>query len=177
MTQVLTITITIEVPDGVTVAAAAPAAAHVERPAAPERSERPGPVATGYRLGHAQTAVLTALADRHGRLADPTGHAVAKLAEIAGSPSVNQCAGVLRKLDDLGLVERTLPSARRTSRVVLTPKGWEAIGRSPVRAEDIDTSTAEPAAPSPAPAMPVLGRIERRSFDPDRVRENGASAL
>lgn len=181
MSQTITLTITLEVPDGAQVAVTPPtpevvAAVDVAGERRPRLAVTPdAPEIPRLKLGRTQKAFLHALAERHGRIADPKGFAGSRLCEIAGSQH-GPGSGVIKRLDELGLVERTMPNPRRITRIVLTPAGWEAIGQTPPHSSTIDKAREKPTEPTEPerPAMPVLGPIERRPFDPDQIRADQA---
>lgn len=185
MTQTidLTFSLRLTIPDGVQLVSGPTAAAVVEQLPPPavlaDVLELPTAKATTakrpLRLGKLQRALLWALASRHGRVSDPNGKAAVRLSEIAGASSVESTSTALKRLEEEGLVDRTMPNARRTSRIVLTGEGWSAIGQTPPQAETIDTRPRPAAKPAGARlAVPVLGPIERRPFDPDEVRATQA---
>lgn len=187
MTQTITLTfsLTLELPDGVTIETAptvSPKAAAVVAQLPPPIRAVPDPPVDGRtsRLGPLQRSLLQALASRHGRLADPQGRATIRLAELAEAPAARAATMAVQKLEERGLIERTMLNSRRTSRIVLTAEGWAAIGQTPPHSSGIDTTSAEPAAAEPdgsTPLMPDLGPIGKRAFDPDDVRRRQAELV
>lgn len=177
MTQTITLSfsLTLEVPDGVTVAGIAPTATVRAPPPAPLAVVPTGPaLPRGKAPGKLQRSLLEALASRHGRLSDPAGRTLGRIVKLAGAASPNSASACLKTLDDQGLIERQI-QAKRCYRITLTPAGWAAIDRTPPTSQDIDTAPAR--APKQAATMPELGPIERRPFDPDEVRAQQADAL
>ena len=80
-----------------------------------------------------------------------------------------------QKLLDAGLIDQHQPNGRNATAITLTAEGWKFIGRTPPASIGRPVA-AVPDAPS-APRIPDLGPIERRPFDPDRVRQGSAGAL
>lgn len=107
--------------------------------------------------------MLVVLADE-GTVEHPAGHVTTVLADLLDS-TATRVGEVLRQAVVQGLVDvdRNAVSGR-TFRARLTDAGRAEVGRNQRRPDP-----AKPAAKPPA--MPVLGPIERRPFDPERVRE------
>lgn len=133
MSQTLdfTFTLTVTLPDAATVVATpkvtavavAPAdtvdkeiTVDVVVPIAVEKTEHP-------KIGPTEQVLLNALAEHHGRVADPSGRASTILIDKAGCESETAARQALVKLDERGLIERTI-NGKRTSRIVLTTDGW-----------------------------------------------------
>lgn len=115
--------------------------------------------------------LLVVLADE-GTVEHPAGKVSTVLAEILGcTPS--RAGNVLRQATAQGLVEvHRHAVSGRTFRARLTDAGRAEVGRQGHTGSIIPKRRPDPATPAAQPpAMPVLGPIERRPFDPERVRE------
>lgn len=140
----------------------------------PKKKERSGKPATGRPVGTepgtCSHALLTAVADAGGTY----DGSLADLARDHGTGADGSRAQMATRLRRDGYLTTT----PRTGPTSLTPKGWAAIGRTAPapRAPEAPAKPDLAAVPDP-PAMPDLGPIERRPFDPDRVRQAQASAL
>jgi hypothetical protein len=126
---------------------AEPEAEAIPRPTArkPQPPVRPkattATTATTSPLGR---KLLEALHRAGGRIEDARGYATPRLCEAAKVELNGHASNVLRALDTAGLITRTQPNSRRTTRIAITPKGLEVIGR---QAEPED---------QPAPALTVV---------------------
>lgn len=115
--------------------------------------------------------MLVVLADE-GTVEHPAGKVSTVLAEILGcTPS--RAGNVLRQATAQGLVEvHRNEISGRTFRARLTDAGRAEVGRNQHAGSVIPKRRPDPAKPAvQPPAMPVLGPIERRPFDPERARE------
>lgn len=123
MSQV--ITITLEVPDGVTVAVATTSAEAAPVAAAPGET-----VATRKSdLGTTERTLLDQLAETHGRHLDRSGRATTQLIDLAGCDSMPAAKQALVRLAERGLIEREI-QGKRCYRIALTREGWAAAKRS-----------------------------------------------
>ena len=143
--------------------APAPAPVRTAKPARAKSARAPGEV----KSGTCSHAILTAVADAGGTIPSTS----ARVGAIHGTDTDmanKKTAPVLVRDGFLATTPHTGPTS-------LTAKGWAAIGRT--------APTTRPAPPAPvaearpAPPKPIdLGPIERRPFDPDRVRQSQAEA-
>lgn len=128
------------------------------------RAAKPGEV----KSGTCPHAILVAVADAGGSIPSSS----ARVGERHGTGtdlSNKRAASVLVRDGYLTTTPRTGPTS-------LTARGWAAIGRTaPASAP---RATAAPPKPPerPTPGPIDLGPIERRPFDPDRVRQSQAEA-
>lgn len=124
------------------------------------------PKATGGTCSH---AILNAVADAGGSI--PASASSIGIAHGTGTEQSKRSAAADLVRDGL------LTTVPRTGPTRITEKGWAFIGRTaPAKPADTSTKPELAAVPDP-PAMPDLGPIERRPFDPDRVRQQQAEAL
>ena len=115
--------------------------------------------------------LLVVLADE-GTVEHPAGKVTTVLAGLLGcTPS--RAGNVLTQATRQGLVEvHRHEVSGRTFRARLTDAGRAEVGRNQHAGSVIPKRRPDPAKPvQAAPPMPVLGPIERRPFDPERVRE------
>lgn len=115
--------------------------------------------------------LLVVLADE-GTVEHPAGHVTTVLADLLDS-TATRVGEVLRQATAQGLVDvdRNAVSGR-TFRARLTDAGRAEVGRAQHAGSIIPKRRPDPAKPAAQPpAMPVLGPIERRPFDPERARE------
>lgn len=146
-------------------------------PAAPKATTKPKKATSG-RVGRPKAesgtcshAILNAVADAGGTIL--AAAAVVGADHGTGTTMANKKAASNLVRDGL------LTTTPRTGPTSLTPKGWAAIGRTAPAGPRTTEAPAKPdlaAVPDP-PAIPDLGPIERRPFDPDRVRQQQANAL
>lgn len=141
------------------------------RKAAPKSAkDNPGRRLPGNAApGTCAHTLLTAVADAGGTF---TG-SLSDLATNHGTGNRASSVAMASQLNRTGLVD----AVPRIGPVKLTPAGWAAIGRTPTAAAP-KASTPSPLAAVPdPPTIPDLGPIEKRPFDPDRVRQQQANAL
>lgn len=121
--------------------------------------------------------LLVVLADE-GTVEHPAGKVSTVLAEILGCTS-SRAGNVLRQATAQGLVEvHRHAVSGRTFRARLTDAGRAEVGRAQHAGSIIPKRRPDPAKPAPTPpAMPVLGPIERRPFDPDQARERALGGV
>lgn len=115
--------------------------------------------------------LLVVLADE-GTVEHPAGHVTTVLAGLLDS-TASRVGEVLRQAIAQGLVDAKRNALTgRTFRVRLTDAGRAEVGRNQHAGRVVPKRRPDPAKPAAKPpAMPVLGPIERRPFDPERVRE------
>lgn len=114
--------------------------------------------------------LLVVLADE-GTVEHPAGKVPAVLAGLLDAPT-RRVSDVLRQATAQGLVEvKRNELTGRVFWVRLTDAGRAEVSRAQHAGRVIPKRRPDPAKPAPTPpAMPVLGPIERRPFDPDQAR-------
>ena len=121
--------------------------------------------------------LLIVLADE-GTVEHPAGKVPAVLAGLLDVPT-RRVSDALRQATAQGLVEvHRNEISGRTFRARLTDAGRAEVGRNQHAGRVIPKRRPDPAKPAPTPpAMPILGPIERRPFDPDQARERAIGGV
>src|SRR5690606_22680960 len=119
---------------------------------------------------------LVLLADE-GMVEHPAGHVTTVLAGLLDT-TASRVGEVLRQAAAQGLVDvKRNKISGRTFRACLTDAGRAEVGRAQHSGRVIPRPAPAKPAAKPPPAMPVLGPIERRPFNPERARERALGGV
>lgn len=154
--------------------AAAEKAAPAKAPKAAKRTNPPkaaAPKTPGKPTGYL-AAVLDLLAD-HGGTWEGSSASLGRAVHPGNPDSGTQ---TVKNAVKKGLASLT-KDGNRVRSVSITRAGYEAIDRVPTASVNGLATLTEPGPDANVVAMPEVGPIERRPFDPDRVRQSAAAAL